>query len=294
MKKRSISILVLALSLFSVASCTTEAKKDDTKKADKTITKSTGDVDDKILEASMSDDEDFMLPSAMQIANIFERAGMEYTPGLTNSVENTEAYSQRFTKMLNFGVYSADLAYCALNGQTQEAQNYMLAVQKMAKATGMGPIFENENVITRFNANVGNKDSIQNILVDMHERTSSFMDNQDLKGVAAIHFAGAWLEGMFLGSNDVRNKNNDEIATLLIEQMSILGNIVKGLNRYPGTHAEMDKLVHSLKNIETNFNNFESIKRYDNEGGDLTLTKDEINKLIDLISETRNNITKTA
>ena len=294
MKKRSISILVLALSLFSVASCTTEEKKDDTKKADKSITKTNADVDDKMLEAAMSDDEDFMLPSAMQIANIFERAGMEYTPGLTNPVENTEAYSQRFTKMLNFGVYSADLAYCALNGQTQEAQNYMMAVQKMAKATGMGPIFENEAVITRFNSNVGNKDSIQSILVDMHERTSAFMDNQDLKGVAAIHFAGAWLEGMFLGANDVRNKDNDEIATLLIEQMSILGNIVKGLNKYPGTHADMDKLVHSLKNIETNFNNFESIKKYDNEGGDLTLTKDEINKLIDLIAETRNNITKTA
>ena len=29
-------------------------------------------------------------------------------------------------------------------------------------------------------------------------------------------------------------------------------------------------------------------------GGDLTLTKDEINKLIDLISDTRNSITKTA
>jgi hypothetical protein len=294
MKKRSISVFVLALSLFTVASCSSEDKKDNTKKADKTITKPEVNVDDKVLEAAMSEEEDFMLPSAMQIANIFERAGMEFTPGLTNSADNTEAYSQRLSKMLNFGVYSADLAYCALNGQTQEAQNYMLAVQKMAKATGMGPIFDNESVITRFNSNVGNKDSIQNILVDMHERTSAFMDNQDLKGVAAIHFAGAWLEGMFLGSNDVRNKDNDEIANLLIEQMSILGNIVKGLNRYPGEHNKMDKLVHSLKNIETNFNNFESIKKYDNEGGDLTLTKDEINKLIDLISDTRNSITKTA
>lgn len=293
MKKRTLSILALSLGMLVVSSCS-EDNKDNTKKADDSIKKGTVEAGDAVLEHEMSDDEDFVLPSAMRIADIFESAGLEYMPGITNPVENAESYSSKFSKMLNFGVYSADLAYCSLNGQAQEAKNYMGAVKSLAKSTGLGPIFENETLITRFNDNIANKDSIRPLLAEVHEKTATYMDDPSLKGVSAIHYSGAWLEAMYLGANDVRNRNNNDIAMILIEQMSLLQNIMKGLKKYPNASEEMASLLASLENIETSFNNFESIKKYDSEGGELSLTKDEINQFIDLITNARNNITKTA
>ena len=246
MKKNTIGALVLTFGLFAITSCTEDNKKNDTKKADKEIKEASADVSDATLEYEMSLEDDFMLPSVMKIAGIFESAGLEYAPGLTSPVDNADKYTSKFSKMLNFGVYSADLAYCSLNGQAQEAKNYMGAVQTLAKATGLGPMLENETLITRFNDNIGVKDSIRSILADVQEKTSTYMDDPALKGVSSIHYAGAWLEGMFLGANDVRNKNNDDIAVILIDQMTLLKNIRKGLNTYPGEHKEMDQLKNTF------------------------------------------------
>ena len=65
------------------------------------------------------------LPTPMQIGETYQKAGLKFIPNVTNDVLNSSKYVSTFSKTLNLGIYTADLAYCILNDQTQAALKYL-------------------------------------------------------------------------------------------------------------------------------------------------------------------------
>src|SRR5690554_6238280 len=80
-------------------------------------------------EESMS----YLLPSPLQIAEIFKNSGLTYIGDLTNSTELASSYNTKYSQKLNFGVYSADMAYCIINNQTQSAINYLSTLRELSE-----------------------------------------------------------------------------------------------------------------------------------------------------------------
>src|SRR5690606_11092627 len=98
----------------------------------------------------------------------------------------------------------------------------------------MNSVFDNQGLLERFDKNIANKNSIEQISRDVHEKTEMYLEDNELKYFATIQFAGAWIEGMYLGSQNALTKNNDDLGMMLIEQLGILSNLVKGLKSSSG------------------------------------------------------------
>lgn len=254
---------------------------------------STSEEDEFAALFEESPDVDYHLPSPLQVASIFKKSGLDYNSGATSNTDAADKYTDNLKQMLNFGVYSADMAYCVLNDQANEGRKYLTVITDLAEKIGMEAVFENKDLMDRFDANIENKDSIEILMIDIHERTEMYMEENDMQHQSAIHFAGAWTEGMYLGVYDFENNPGKEgVGSQITEQMSILNNIIKGLKDSKNDGTELGWLITDLENIQTTFDNFASVQSfYDDENAtELILEDGEYDELGGLVKELRGKI----
>lgn len=240
-----------------------------------------------------SPDIDYHLPSPLQVASIFKKSGLEYNSGVTNSGDNSENYTEELSQMLNFGIYSADMAYCVLNEQANEGRIYLGVIADLAGEIGMEAVFANEDLMDRFDMNIEDKDSIEILMIDIHERTEEYMEENDMQHTSAIHFAGAWTEGMYLGVYDYEhNGDKENLGAQITEQMAILNNIIKGLKDPKNDGMELGWVISDLENIQVTFDAFDSVAAYleDETADELLLSEEEYTKLGELVKKLRTKI----
>lgn len=236
---------------------------------------------------------DYQLPSPLQVASIFKNSGLAYNTGATSDPETEELYTDQMKQMLNFGVYSADMAYCVLNEQSNEARKYLEVITNLADRIEMEAVFENKDLMDRFDKNIGDKDSIEILMLDIHERTEIYMDENDMQHQQAIHFAGAWTEGMYLGVYDFEHSSDKEdVGAKIAEQMSILQNIIKGLNDPKNAGMDLAWLISDMTKIQETFDSFQTVIDYFNDpsADELYLDKKEYDTLGALVKELRSKI----
>ncbi len=294
MKKINLTKNIMAMSIGAVLlSCGGDS---DTASDELNVVDTTATISDENLEDLFdSPDSDYQLPSPLQVASIFKNSGLAYNSGATSKSETASKYTSELKQMLNFGVYSADMAYCVLNEQSNEARKYLEVITDLAERIGMESVFENKDLMDRFDKNIEDKDSIEILMLDIHERTEMYMDENDMQHQQAIHFAGAWTEGMYLGVYDFEhNPNKEDVGAKIAEQMSILQNIIKGLSDPKNAGMDLAWLITEMENIQRTFDGFESVISYfaDPAADDLILTKKENAELSDLIKSLRSNIIK--
>lgn len=240
-----------------------------------------------------SPDIDYHLPSALQVASIFKKSGMKYNSGVANDTENSSNYTTQLQQMLNFGVYSADLAYCITNDQANESRKLISVIKDLADAQGMSAIFDNKDLMDRFDTNLDIQDSIEVIMVEIHERTEEYLEENDMMHTSAIHYAGAWVEGMYLGVYDYEHSDeNENVGSQITEQMEILKNIIKGLKDPKNSEIDINGVIVDLENIQNTYDDLESVKEFYNDENavELNLTKEEFGSISDLIKDIRSKI----
>jgi len=238
----------------------------------------------------MDEDFSFMLPSPIQIAAIFNRAGLEFESDLANPPSNLDNYNTKTAKYLNFGVYSADLAYAVLNDQQQLSIDYMNAVKTLADANGMPSIFGTGKLVESFEKNIGNQDTVLRILTVIKRRTDEYLEENAEKSKEAIFFSAAWVEGMYLGAN---SGTNEHITARLLEQITILENVIKALKYQNDPSLDLEFMITGLEDIDNAFNSYESIVQLDNSDmslSDATLTDAELEDLKGRINSLRQQI----
>ena len=231
-------------------------------------------------------------PHLFKLAAIFNRAGLEYEDGLTNPIENIDKYNTKASKYLNFGVYSADLAYVVLNDQQQLSIDYINNIKKLTDDIGMPSIFGSGKLIESFENNVGNQDTVLKILTIIKRRTDQYLeDNKDVSK-ESIFFSGAWLEGMYLGANSADNSGN-RVVSRIIEQMTILENIIKAIKIQNDSSLDVQFMIDGLTDLDNTFESFESIKKFDMEDLDfdeINLSDEELDILKKKITALRNKV----
>lgn len=277
---------ILFVGLFLLSACA-EAPKKEEKKEEKKEKVESAPASEQIIDEEVS----FMLPSPIQIAAIFNRAGLEYKSGLTNNPTNVDKYNTKTSKYLNFGVYSADLAYAVLNDQQQAAIDQLNAVKKMSDAIGMPNVFGGGDLIKSFESNIGNQDTILRILTTIKRRTDEFLMENEEESKEAIFFSAAWVEGMYIGANST--SGNAKVEPRLIEQMTILENIIKALRVQQDPSLDLNFLIDGLTNVYQTYNDFENVRKFNQGEIELSAVKlsdSELSTLTNQITELRTQI----
>ena len=218
---------------------------------------------------------------------------MSYEEGLTNKISNADIYSTKFKQTINFGVYACDLAYCVTNDKYEEAGKYLKVAKKMSANIGLESIFQSDHLVERFEKNIGNQDSIMDILFHVQMMTDDYIHDNDLRDLSVIYFAGAWVEGMNIGTHTILGNDDHKISVLLSEQMTIARSITKGLGAVKNQTDDLVDLTDHIEEVVDAYNNLWSVKQ---EGEnidylDVELKHEEVVTISEMILELREEIT---
>ncbi|MBG16004.1 MAG: hypothetical protein CL853_06605 [Crocinitomicaceae bacterium] len=246
--------------------------------------------DEDILSEDQEQNSDyqFIPPSPIQIGLILEKAGMDYIPDIANPANNVEDYTDKFRQSICFGVYSCDLAYCVLNDKYDEASEYLKSIKSLGAKIGLETVFQSEDIVTRFEKNIGNKDSIVDILIYVQENTDAYIDDNGMDDLSVIYFSGAWIEGMYLGVKTLSKDSDKNVSVLLSEQMGILELLLAGIEHIAEKSEDIEELNSAVSELLEAYNNLESVQLSaefkDNLDIDLTTEEIEIisGKIIDI------------
>lgn len=246
--------------------------------------------DEDILSEDQEQNSDyqFIPPSPIQIGLILEKAGMDYIPDIANPANNVEDYTDKFRQSICFGVYSCDLAYCVLNDKYDEASEYLKSIKSLGAKIGLETVFQSEDIVTRFEKNIGNKDSIVDILIYVQENTDAYIDDNGMDDLSVIYFSGAWIEGMYLGVKTLSKNSDKNVSVLLSEQMGILELLLAGIEHIAEKSEDIEELNSAVSELLEAYNNLESVQLSaefkDNLDIDLTTEEIEIisGKIIDI------------
>ena len=292
MKNSSIKkALILSFSTLLMTQCGgNEDVIDNTKKS----TVNTSQTVSSSIEIDTTDyDYEFVPPSPIQIASILRKANMPYEDGLTNPTENADKYASQYKQSLNFGVYACDLAYCVTNNKSTEAAAYLKTVKDMSSKVGLSAVFDNESLIKRFENNIGNQDSVMNLLFDIQMLTDDYIQDNELRDLSVIYFTGAWVEGMNIGTHTIVGNTDHKISVLLSEQMTIAESIIRGLRAVENPSNDLVDLTDHIEEVVDAYHNLWSVKKEGEniEYLDVELTHDEVIAISDMILELREEIT---
>ncbi len=250
-------------------------------------------IDSEAQTETVSEDNDYVLPQPITLANAFKEAGLKFQDGKANPTSKVDAYSMKIDQLLNLGVYSTDLAYCAINGKAQEAREYLSVIQKLGGKVGLESVFSDKELIEKFDKELSNPEQLEDLIYDIQDRTDVYMENNDLKYLGDIQFAGAWIEGMYLGID--QTKERLEVGKTLVEQMSLLKNILKGFKSHPAQEdVRLKEIIGLYETILTTYQGLESVKKVGNNINVETpkLTEDEFAALANKVVAARNNVVK--
>ena len=238
-------------------------------------------------------DFEFMPPSPIKIASILKKANMNYEEGLTNKVSNSKQYSTKFKQTINFGVYACDLAYCVTNDKFAEASEYLKVSKEMASKIGLESIFLSDNLVERFEKNVGNQDSVMSILFDIQIMTDDYIQDNELTDLSVIYFTGAWVEGMNIGTHTILGNNDHKISVLLSEQMTIARSLIRGLRGVENQTDDLIDLTDHIEEVVDAYHNLWSVKQEGEniEYLDVELKHEEAISISEMILELREEIT---
>ena len=165
-KLKIVSVFSLAISFFCIQCSSSNDRIED--HVSKDVHSIEIDID------TIDSDYAFVAPSPIQIASIIQKAEMNFVDGITNSIENVTNYTTIFHQSINFGVYASDIAYCVNNEKYDEAGNYMKVIKDLSNKIGLETVFQSSNLIQRFEDNIGNQDSIMELLIYIRATKKTF------------------------------------------------------------------------------------------------------------------------
>lgn len=238
---RSLS-LICAFACFTLLfSCTEVAKKDQSaEKAKKVEEKNSNlfEVEGKV----------FSVPSPIQTAFLLKEVGSEFQSSLLHNSEDLNKYNTMHTKALNLGIYGADLGYSTIFDQSQEALSYMAVSQKLTEDLGISGIY-NKELLERFESNIGNEDSLMNLVSDAFKSANRFLKENDQEDLSALILAGGWVETLHFATQLAGDSDFPKIKNRVGEQKITIENLINLLLPHQG-NAEVSKLINDLNELK--------------------------------------------
>ncbi len=296
MKKISL-LALLIVPLIWLSSCKSDDNKKDNETQDSTIVDNTNDQED--VQTF------YLVPSPDDVFGFADDKNLQYNAELLNPTENLEKYNDTKSKEFNFGVYSADLAYCAASNKNDETVQYLNVVRELSQDIGLADVF-NESLVYRIEHISPEKDSLISLSNDTYFDIIRYLERNDRPSTLATMAAGGWLECMYLVVNQTDYSSDNPTIQKIADQKLIVTNLEKFLEQEqdnPNIKAIIDefqnifKLYSELEVVETQDNNAPTTDNNETiivVGGHskFVISEEQYKNLKKYIIDTRNNLTK--
>ena len=244
----------------------------------------------------------FNLPSPVEITQTLLKTEEDFDANLLNSADNLDKYNTSSALALNFGVYGADLCYCRVYDQLQEAISYLSVIKKVTEKLQI-PEEEGSETINRVEQSIENRDTIFYIISDTYAKADSYLKETERDMTASLILVGAWVEGMHYATQlAIRPNAKGDMVQSIIDQKHTVTNLINLMEEYKGT-PEIAVLIDDFNKLQDENNNIEtvydkSVVVTDQDKHTTTIdapvtvkvTADQVKKIAELVEKIRNNI----
>lgn len=197
----------------------------------------------------------FSVPSPIQTAFLLKKSGTEYKPTMLASVSKADEQATTFEKALILGLYGADLAYVSIYNQNQDAISYIKTVKQISNDLNISGIFD-ESMITKYEKNVGNEDSLMAMVSEAFQLADGFLKENEQEDLSVMVLAGGWVEMLYFATNIVNESQNQDVLNRIGEQKVTIQNLIKLLVPFRSNQA-VSRILNKLNELENIYDDIE-------------------------------------
>lgn len=241
------------------------------------------------------------VPTPVEATSLIKDQGISYDPSVMHEAKQASNYATTIERAINLGAYSTDLSYANLQGQNQDALNYLSAAHTLAIGLDLDQFFDYEAIKDLVDSPQREKDILQELTQSFESANLHLQENHQ-EELASLIVVGAWLEGLHLTCQMYEKHQKEVLKEKIGEQKIVLGQLILVLDvyRYEPDYAtllqELKKLqaVYDEIEIKTTFQEHEMIIL---EGGELQfidkstsvieISEAQTQKITQLVSEIR-------
>jgi len=293
MKKLAFLFLLVA-PFFLMVGCSCDDDTDNNSSSDDSTNVTVDDNTSRIF---------YLVPSPEDVFGFANDQNLVFNKSLLNSVDNLSKYNDIILQEFNFGVYAADLAYCAASNKNDETIQYLNTVRELSQKVGLADVF-NESLIYRIEHVNPVKDSLIALSNDTYFDIMRFLEHNDRQTTLSIMAAGGWIESMYLVINQTEFADGDPTVQKIADQKIIIANLWMFLSQNendPNVKKVLDEFapIHDFyQSLEVVASDDDDFVTDNNEtvivvGGNnkTVITENQYQELKNIIAEARNKLT---
>jgi hypothetical protein len=247
----------------------------------------------------------YQIPSPDEMFGFIKESGLVYNAELLNPIQNVDNYTNPNSQALNFGIYSAELAYTAAFGEFDNTIKYFGTIQKLADQIGISSAFD-KALIERVQGNLENVDSLVGITNTSYFAVVDFLEQNEQGDKLGLIASAGWLETLYIVANSTDYNKNKAAVERLADQKLTLENLLDYLEEYKD-NSNIVNLITSLNELSLVFDALDekdegsgiSLKKEKGGkmvlggGSTITISESQFNALKEKINEIRNSIVNT-
>lgn len=185
-----------------------------------------------------------IFPSHLKVARLFKNAGLKYEGSYLLTSSQADKLMTTQDKAFGLGFFGVDMAYTAINNQTQASINFLKVSKSLSQQLGLESVYESNHYLQKFEANLNNVDTLEAIIRDLFAESDAFLKDNDKLDVTLLTFAGGWTESVYLAASYARSTKNQAIVEIIGDQL-----------------VSLDPLIRLLGENQKNFDNKVLIKQ---------------------------------
>lgn len=241
----------------------------------------------------------YQIPTPNELFTVIKEIGGKARTDLMNPVDNADKYSDSYQKGINFGVYSADLAYASAYETGTTSLDYFKVISKMGDELGVSGAFD-KTIFDRVEKNLDNGDSLLSMSNDSYFEAYAYLEENEKGAVLGLIVTGGWIESMYIVTNLVdKYSDSNPIIERIAGQKYTLENLLGYLNEYPDDEnvgialAELQKLeaIYGMMEVTGELNSTSVEKKGDlnviSGGKSIKITKESFLELKAVVKEIR-------
>jgi hypothetical protein len=215
---RFIAIGLLSITLLLLTACNTTPKKQDAGIPDAADLEPREDV--------VTDLSGYPIPTSYDITKYIYQAGAPYQTSLANKPEKAGEYITQRDKVLNLGVYAADLCYATTYMMKQATMNYLEASKILIDDLGISTTF-NVTYADRIEENIDSRDSLISVVTESFDDTWNYLVENQQDVLARLVVCGSWIEGVYITTHvALKSVDNSSFLEALARQKNSLNELV--------------------------------------------------------------------
>ena len=198
------------------------------------------------------------IPSPLEVTMLMKEQQIVYDQRKLNDPDNRSKYTSDVDKAINLGIYSTDLGYANIYGQTQDALKYLSAVNDLSESLNIAEHFDYQFLKKLAESTDDNNLAklIETTTVNFEKVNNDLREEQSRPHLSILLLAGGWIEATYLMTMINERKPSKVLKEKIAEQKLVLDRLLLAVQIYRGK-AGMEEVYSEMMSLQRVFDEIE-------------------------------------